>query len=97
MSRKVAGLNRFKSEEEVEISPDDARSLKLNDGDRVRVTSRRGHVTAKAKITDVSSPGVVFMTFHFAESPTNILTNPVLDPVSRIPELKVCSVRIEKV
>ena len=97
MSRKVAGLNKFKSEEEVEISPDDARSLKLNDGDRVRVVSRRGHVTAKAKITDVSSPGVVFMTFHFAESPTNILTNPVLDPLSRIPELKVCSVRIEKV
>ena len=97
MSRKVAGLNLFKGEEEVEINPQDAERLALKDGDRVRVVSRRGHVTAGVKITDASSPGVVFMTFHFAESPTNILTNPVLDPVSRIPELKVCSVRIEKV
>jgi predicted molibdopterin-dependent oxidoreductase YjgC len=41
--------------------------------------------------------GVVFMTFHFAESATNLLTNPALDPVSKIPELKVCAVRVEKV
>lgn len=97
MSRKVAGLNMFKNKEEVEINPSDARELSLNDGDQVRVISRRGHVTAGIKITDASSPGVVFMTFHFAESPTNILTNPALDPISKIPELKVCSVRIEKV
>ena len=49
-----------------------------------------------AKITGDSPPGVVFMTFHFAESPTNILTNPILDPVAKIPELKVCAVRVEK-
>ena len=97
MSRKVVGLNMFKGEEEVEINPQDAERLALNDGDRVRVASRRGEITARVKVTDVSPPGVVFMTFHFAESPTNILTNPALDPVSKIPELKVCSVRIEKV
>ena len=53
-------------------------------------------VVAKAKVTEVSPVGVVFMTFHFAESPTNQLTNPALDPVAKIPEFKVCAVRIEK-
>lgn len=43
------------------------------------------------------SAGVVFMTFHFAETPTNVLTNPALDPIAKIPELKVCAVKIEKV
>jgi len=60
------------------------------------VVSRRGEVKAKAKVTQASPPGVVSMTFHFAESPTNQLTNPALDPVAKIPELKVCAVRVEK-
>jgi len=60
------------------------------------VVSRRGEVTARAKITEVSPVGVVFMTFHFAESPTNQLTIPALDPVAKIPEFKVCAIRIEK-
>ncbi len=97
MSRKVAGLNRFKGEEEVEINPQDAGRRGINDGDRVKIISRRGEVTARVKVTDASPPGVVFMTFHFSESPTNILTNTALDPVSKIPELKVCAVKIEKV
>jgi formate dehydrogenase alpha subunit len=96
MSRKVAGLNTFKGEEAVEINPEDAVGLDINDGDRIRVVSRRGQVNARAKLTPASPPGVVFMTFHFAESPTNILTNPALDPVSKIPELKVCAVRVER-
>jgi len=49
----------------------------------------------KAKVTKESPPKVVFMAFHFAESAANILTNPALDPVSKIPEFKVCAVRIE--
>ena len=96
MSRKVTGLNIFKGEEEVEINPRDALKLDIADGDRVRVISRRGEVLAKAMVTPVSPVGVVFMTFHFAESPTNRLTNPALDPVAKIPELKVCAVRVEK-
>jgi anaerobic selenocysteine-containing dehydrogenase len=63
----------------------------------VRVISRRGTVTAKAKVTKVSPVKVVTMNFHFAESPTNQLTNPALDPVAKIPEFKVCAVRLEKV
>ncbi len=96
MSRKVAGLNVFRSEELVEINPEDALALGIADGEMVKVISRRGEVTAKAKVTEASPVGVVFMTFHFAESPTNLLTNPALDPVSKIPELKVCAVRIKK-
>jgi formate dehydrogenase alpha subunit len=96
MSRKVSGLNVFKGEEQVEINPDDALRLGITDGETVKIISRRGQVIAKAKIIETSPGGVVFMTFHFAESPTNLLTNPALDPVSKIPEFKVCAVRIEK-
>ena len=97
MTRKSKGLNELKGGEEVEINPQDAKALGIADGDKVRVISRRGKVTAKAKVTKSLMKGVVFMTFHFAESATNMLTNPALDPVSKIPELKFCAVRVEKV
>jgi len=96
VSRKVAGLNEFMGEGLVEINPEDAKALGISDGETVKVSSRRGEITAKAKVTEVSQPGVVFMTFHFAESPANVLTNPVYDPVAKIPEYKVCAIRIEK-
>jgi anaerobic selenocysteine-containing dehydrogenase len=97
MSRKVKGLNIFKNEEQVELNPEDARKLGITDGDAVKVISRRGEVTASTKVTEASSVGVVFMTFHFTESPTNVLTNPAVDPIAKIPELKVCAVRVEKI
>ncbi len=97
MTRKSKGLNELKGEEEVEINPQDAKALGIADGDKVRVISRRGKVIARAKVTNSLMKGVVFMTFHFAESATNLLTNPALDPVSKIPELKFCAVRVEKV
>jgi formate dehydrogenase alpha subunit len=96
LTRKAEGLNVLRSEELVEMNPLDAKTLGLNNGERVKVISRRGEVTARVKITPASPPGVVSMTFHFAESPTNILTNPAVDPVAKIPELKVCAVRVEK-
>ncbi len=96
MTRKVKGLNQLLGEGTIEISPKDAEGLGIADGDMAKVTSRRGSVTAKARVTEVSGEGVVFMNFHFAESPANVLTNPVLDPVAKIPEYKVCAVRVEK-
>jgi formate dehydrogenase alpha subunit len=96
MTRKVEGLNTLRKNELVEINPKDAASLGIEDGDMVKVISRRGEVTAEAKLTNVSPEGVVSMTFHFSESPTNQLTNNALDPVSKIPETKVCAIRIEK-
>jgi anaerobic selenocysteine-containing dehydrogenase len=97
MTRKVEGLNVLRKNELVEINPMDAANLGIRDGEIVRVISRRGEVNAEAKVTDVSPEGVVSMTFHFAESPTNQLTNNALDPVSKIPETKVCAIRIEKI
>jgi len=96
LTRKVEGLNVLKKEGEVEINPRDASKLGIADGEMVKVISRRGEVVARAKLTEVSPVGVVFMTFHFAESPANLLTNPALDPVAKIPEYKVCAVRVEK-
>lgn len=97
MTRKVRGLNVLRKEELVEINPRDAEKLGIADGDMVRVISRRGEVTTRAKVTRDSPAGTVSMTFHFAESPTNRLTNPALDPTAKTPELKVAAVRIEKV
>ncbi len=96
MTRKVAGLNVIEPEGVVEISPQDASQLGIAHGDKVRISSRRGAVIAKAEVTGALPSGVVFMTFHFAESAANILTNPELDPVSKIPELKVSAVKVEK-
>jgi predicted molibdopterin-dependent oxidoreductase YjgC len=96
MTRKVTGLNIIEPEGVAEINPEDASRLGIALGDRVRVSSRRGEVITKAKITEAVPPGVVFMTFHFAESAANILTNPKLDPVAKIPEFKVAAVKVEK-
>jgi predicted molibdopterin-dependent oxidoreductase YjgC len=96
MTRKVEGLNILNPEELVEINPEDASALNVSDEEIVKVKSRRGEVVVKAKVTEASPPGVISMTFHFAESPVNVLTNPALDPVAKIPELKVAAVRIEK-
>jgi predicted molibdopterin-dependent oxidoreductase YjgC len=97
MTRKVAGLNTIEPEGEVEINPQDADTLQISTGDKVKVISRRGEVVTKARVTEINPPNVVYMTFHFAESAANVLTNKALDPVAKIPEFKVCSVRVEKV
>jgi formate dehydrogenase alpha subunit len=81
----------------VGVNPKDARSLKLKEGDPVRVTSRRGSLVSHAHISPEFQPGLVFATFHFSEETANILTNPALDPKSKIPDLKVCAVKLEKV
>lgn len=97
MSRKAEGLSRILGEERVEIHPADAKSLGISEGDLVRVISRRGEVTVRARLVDSYPMGTVAMDFHFAEGPVNVLTNPVHDPVARIPEYKACAVRIERV
>ncbi|RLC62553.1 MAG: formate dehydrogenase subunit alpha, partial [Chloroflexi bacterium] len=97
MTRKVDVLNVLKPDGVLEINPGDAEQLGITEGDKVKVSSRRGEVTTRARITEALPPGVVFMTFHFAESSANILTNPELDPISKIPEFKVAAVRVEKI
>ena len=97
MTHKVPSLDALLGEGFVEINPFDAASLSIKEGDTVRVTSRRGEVTARAKVSGMTPVGVVSMDFHFPATPTNRLTNPALDPVSKIPEFKVAAVRVEKV
>lgn len=97
MTRRVDGINKIAPECYVEVSPEDAKKYGLKDGDYVEVSSRRGKVKAKVKVTDVAREGTIFMPFHFKESPANALTNPALDPISGIPEYKVCAVKISKV
>jgi predicted molibdopterin-dependent oxidoreductase YjgC len=97
MTRRVKGLNAFMNEEKLQINQTDAQKLGVCEGDLVSITSRRGRVTAKAMITDITDQGSVFMTFHFRETPTNSLTNPAIDPVAKTPEYKTCAVRVDKI
>jgi formate dehydrogenase major subunit len=96
MTRKVEGLNERAPENYVEISPGDAEKYGLSSGDMITVSSRRGQISAKAKISSMAVDGTVFIPFHYAESAVNRLTNAALDPVSKIPEFKVCAVKLEK-
>ncbi len=96
MTRRVRGLNEICSEGFVEINPDDAENLRVLDGSMVKITSRRGSLITRARVTEMVLPGTVFMPFHFKEAAANILTNPALDPVAKIPELKACAVKVEK-
>lgn len=80
----------------IEISPMTAQKLAIREGDRVSVTSRRGELTSTARVTDRIEGNVVFMPFHFADGAANLLTNSALDPLAKIPELKVCAVKIAR-
>ena len=96
MTRRAEGLNQLAPDCRVELNPEDARNLGVASGDQLRITSRRGRIQAQAWVTDRVGPKVVFIPFHFAEAAANRLTQNVLDPVAKIPELKVCAVRVEK-
>ena len=96
MTGRVPGLMNISGHAYCEINPSDAAEKGIVDGGKVKVTSRRGTVTVEAHVTDVVSEGIIFMPFHFADGPANILTNNVIDPIASIPELKVCAAKIEK-
>jgi formate dehydrogenase alpha subunit len=96
MTRRAPGLEALAPRSWLEIAPADARALGIADGDTVTVASRRGSVETAAKVTAGIREGTVFMPFHYAESAVNLLTNTATDPVAKIPELKVCAVRVER-
>ncbi|UCE28975.1 MAG: formate dehydrogenase subunit alpha, partial [Candidatus Bathyarchaeota archaeon] len=96
MTRRTEILNREVPTGYVEINPVDAEKLGVSDGELVFVQSRRGEISIKALITERPTQGVIFIPFHFSECAANVLTNPALDPVAKIPEFKVAAVRIEK-
>jgi len=95
MTRKIEAINTISPEAYMEIHTDDAKQLGVDTGESVRVSSRRGSINIKVKISEKILRGMVFIPFHFKEAAANVLTNTALDPISKIPELKVCAVKIE--
>lgn len=97
MTHRTGAMEVFYPMEYLEINEFDAEKLGIFDGDRVRVASRRGQVEVAARVTNTITPGMVFTSFQYPDVPINKLTNPARDPISKIPEYKVCAVKLEKV
>ena len=97
MTRKVSALGKRLGENRLEINPADATCLGVAEGDPVKVISRRGEMHTRAKVTDATPPGLVFLNFHFAEAPTNILTGSAYDNKTGTPDYKVTAVKVEKI
>ena len=97
LTRRVQGLLELAPRVEVAIHPSDARRLGVDTGSRIRVVSRRGELEAHVSVTEAVRTGAVFVPFvKLAESAANFLTNSAADPASKIPEYKVCAVRLER-
>jgi len=96
MTMKSAGIMDIAPECFVEISPQDADKHAVADGAVVDITSRRGTIQARIKVSPQAVPGAVFIPFHYAAAAANRLTNAALDPISGIPEYKVCAVKLSK-
>ena len=90
------GLNEYHPHELAMVNPNDAEKLNLNIGDKVKVTSRRGEVVSNIEISDRVPEGMIWMSFHHREVPTNVLTNGAYDPISYTGEFKVAAVKVEK-
>ena len=97
MTHRARNLETMYPEALIEINPKDAKKAGIDHGKMMKMASRRGEILAKAQVTNRVEPGLVFSTFHFADSAANFLTNPALDPQAKIPEYKVCAVKVEAV
>jgi assimilatory nitrate reductase catalytic subunit len=97
-TRRIGPLVEQYPEPLCELHPRYADFLGVADGDVVRVSSRRGSIELPARVTTTIRPDTVFIPYHWpGRKAANQLTNPVLDPESKIPEYKVCAVRVERV
>ncbi|MGQ0562690.1 MAG: molybdopterin dinucleotide binding domain-containing protein, partial [Gemmatimonadota bacterium] len=96
MTRRATVLDALEPIATASLHPDDMNRLELEPGDHVSVVSRRGTVTAAARRDPGVPRNAVFMPFAFVEAAANLLTNPALDPVGKIPEFKYCAVRVSK-
>jgi formate dehydrogenase major subunit/formate dehydrogenase alpha subunit len=96
MTRRCSGIAEIVPEEMLEISSEDAAALKIKNGDWVTVSSRRGEIKVRVKVSKRSQAGNVFMTFHHRDALTNVLTSGFRDPITGTPEYKSCAVRVTK-
>jgi formate dehydrogenase alpha subunit len=94
MTRKVKQIEAHAGEPYVEINPSDGGTLKIKSGDWIRVISRRGEIEIKARVTRKVPEGTVFVPMHYREAAANVITNDALDPKVKIPEFKVCAVKV---
>lgn len=97
MTGKTAELNAISPEAKAQINPADAERMHIYEGDWIRMTSRRGSVEMIATITDRSQEGTIFTTYNHIEALVNFLTLDALDRLSRTPEYKLCTIKVEKV
>ena len=96
MTGRTPGTSEIEGSSFIEVNTDDADALGIADGERVRVSSRRGTIETRARVSRKTRPGETWMPFHFQDGNANWLTNAALDRVSKAPEYKVCAIKIEK-
>lgn len=97
MTGRAEGVNEVAGSSFIEMNERDAATLGIGDGDRVKVSSRRGEIETTAHVSDKTSPGETWMPFHFQDGNSNWLTIASLDAIAKTPEYKVCAVRVERV
>ena len=97
MTGRTEGLMELAPSSFIEMNIEDAEAMNVKDGDRVKVSSRRGQIETTARVGDKVSPGETWMPFHFPDGNANWLTNAALDKFAKAPEYKVCAVKIEKI
>ncbi len=90
-------LDEIEPEAVASLAPAELRRLGIAAGEPVRVTTRRGHIELKARADSDVAPGMVFIPFCYAEAAANVLTNPQLDPIGKIPEFKYCAAKVEPI
>jgi formate dehydrogenase major subunit len=96
MTRRSFALDAIQPEAHIYVNPGDAAEMGIGEGDFVRVSSRRGAIDVRARLSHRDTPGTCFMPFHFREAAANLLTIDEIDPVGKIPEFKFCAVRVER-
>lgn len=97
MTGKTPGLMEREGHSFIEINTEDAARLGIENGEKVKVSSRRGSIVSTARVGDKVSPRETWMPFHFPDGNANVLTNAALDKYARIPEYKVCAIRVDKI
>jgi formate dehydrogenase major subunit len=97
MTRRSYALDAIQPEAHCYLNPRDAGLMGIAEGDYVRITSRRGSIELRARVSHRDTPGTCFVPFHFREAAANLLTIDEIDPVGKIPEFKFCAVRIERI
>lgn len=96
MTDKTEGLTEIAGSSFIEMNTDDAEALGIADGDRVKVSSRRGQIMSTAHVSGKTNPGQTWMPFHYQDGNSNVLTIAALDPLVSVPEFKVCAIKVRK-